>query len=210
MRVSEIFYSLQGEGQSLGTPVIFIRLSGCHLRCVWCDSKFTWDLKSGKEMSTTEIIKEIKKFPSKHLVITGGEPLIQQSSLKELFQELPNYYIEMETSGSLKSHLDDYINHYNCSPKLSNSKNKEIRLEKFPSEKTYYKFVVSDEKNLTEIKAFIKKHKLQKDKIFLMPEGIKKRKLQEKSLWLAEICKRENLRFTPRLHINIWGNKRKV
>ena len=210
MRVSEIFYSLQGEGESIGKPVIFLRLSGCHLRCTWCDSKFTWDFKSGKTMTTAEILKEIKKFPAKHLVITGGEPLIQQSALKELLEKIPNYYIEMETSGSLKSHLDDYINHYNCSPKLSNSGNKEIRLEKFPAEKTYYKFVVSDEKNLHEIKNFIKKHHLNKERIFLMPEGITKRIIQEKSLWLAEICKKENLRFTPRLHINIWGNKRKV
>ncbi len=210
MRISEIFYSLQGEGESIGKPVIFLRLSGCHLRCTWCDSKFTWDFKSGKTMTTAEILKEIKKFPAKHLVITGGEPLIQQSALKELLEKIPNYYIEMETSGSLKSHIDDYINHYNCSPKLSNSGNKEIRLEKFPAEKTYYKFVVSDEKNLHEIKSFIKKHHLNKDRIFLMPEGITKRIIQEKSLWLAEICKKENLRFTPRLHINIWGNKRKV
>ena len=210
MRVSEIFYSLQGEGESIGKPVVFLRLSGCHLRCTWCDSKFTWDFKSGKTMTTAEIIKEIKKFPAKHLVITGGEPLIQQSALKELLEKIPNYYVEMETSGSLKSHIDDYIDHYNCSPKLSNSGNKEIRLEKFPAEKTYYKFVVSDEKNLQEIKSFIKKHRLKKDQIFLMPEGVTKRTIQEKSLWLAEICKKENLRFTPRLHINIWGNKRKV
>lgn len=210
MRISEIFYSLQGEGISLGKPVVFLRLSGCHLRCVWCDSKFTWDLKSGKDMSIEEIIKEIKKFPTKHLVITGGEPLIQQSGLKELLQKLPDYYIEMETSGSLKSHLNDYINHYNCSPKLSNSENKEIRFEPLPEEKTYYKFVVSSEENLVEIKNFIKKNQIKKDHVFLMPEGTKKSEIQKRSLWLAEICKRENLRFTPRLHINIWGNKRKV
>lgn len=210
MRISEIFYSIQGEGLTIGTPTIFIRLSGCHLRCTWCDSKFTWDLKSGKEMTTAEIIKAIKKFPAKHLVVTGGEPLIQQSALKELFEKIPEYYIEMETSGSLKSHLDKYISHYNCSPKLSNSGNKTIRLEEFPPEKTYYKFVVSDEKNLQEIKKFIKKHHLKSSHIFLMPEGITKTELAKKSLWLAEVCKKENLRFTPRLHINIWGNKRKV
>lgn len=210
MRVSEIFYTIQGEGISLGQPTVFLRLAGCHLRCTWCDSKFTWNLKSGQTMSTEEILKEIQQYPAKHLVITGGEPLIQQSALKELLEKLPDYYIEMETSGSLKSHLDQYINHYNCSPKLSNSGNKEIRLEKFPEEKTYYKFVVSTEENLQEILTFIKQHQLPHDKILLMPEGITKQSLQEKTPWLVEICKQHNFRFTPRLHINIWGNKRKV
>lgn len=210
MQISEIFYSLQGEGISVGVPSIFIRLSGCHLRCSWCDSKFTWDMKSGTTMTTEEIIKEIKKYPCKHLVITGGEPLIQQSGLKELLSALKGYYVEMETSGSLKSQIDQYINHYNCSPKLSNSHNKRINLEKFPPSKTYYKFVVDNEKDLQEIKDFIKQHKLPKEHILLMPQGIKRSEINKRSKWLAEICKQENLRFSPRLHINIWGNKRKV
>ncbi len=211
MRVSEIFYSIQGEGVSLGQPSIFLRLAGCHLRCTWCDSKYTWDRKSGKEMQTEEVIKEIQKYPGKHIVVTGGEPLLQQNALIEFFQTLPKgYYIEIETSGSLKPFINSYVNHYNCSPKLSNSENRSIKLEKFPAEKSYYKFVVSTEENLKEIKDFIKKHNIRREKVILMPEGVKKRELQEKSLWLAEICKRENLRFTPRLHINLWGNKRKV
>ena len=210
MRISEIFYSIQGEGISLGKPSIFLRLAGCHLRCTWCDSKYTWERKSGKEMSIKEVLKEIKKYPCQHLVVTGGEPLLQQNALLELFKELKDYYIEIETSASLKPFINEYVNHYNCSPKLSNSGNRSIRLEKFPIDKSYYKFVVSSEENLKEIKAFIKKHKIKKENVILMPEGIGKRELQKKSLWLAEVCKKENLRFTPRLHINLWGNKRKV
>ncbi len=205
MHISEIFYSIQGEGLSIGKPAIFLRLSGCHLRCTWCDSKFAWDLKSGKEINTKEIIKEIKKYPAKHLVITGGEPLIQQSALKELFTQIKGYYIEMETSGSIKSELHKYIDQYNCSPKMKNSGNKTFKLEKFPKEKTNYKFVVSDEKDIREIKSL----KIPKKQIILMPEGTKKRELTERSKWLVEICKKENFRFSPRLHINIWGNKRK-
>lgn len=211
MQVSEIFYTLQGEGANIGKPAIFLRLSGCHLRCVWCDSKFTWDMKSGKQMSTDNIIKKIKKYPCKHLVITGGEPLIQQNTLKELLQKLkPEYFVEMETSGSLQSMIHEYIDQYNCSPKLSNSKNKRLVLEKFPAEKTYYKFVVDSQKDLKEIKALIKKHDLDCEKIILMPQGINKSELAKKSQWLAEICKKENLRFTPRLHIDLWGYKRGV
>lgn len=210
MQVSEIFYTLQGEGTNIGNPSIFLRLSGCHLRCSWCDSKFTWKLNSGKKMTTKEIIKEIKKFPTKNLVITGGEPLLQQSAIIELLSELKGYFVEMETSGSLKSHLDKYINQYNCSPKLSNSKNRKTGFEKLPVEKTYYKFVVDKKNDIKEIKDFLKKNDIKKEKVLLMPQGITKRDITEKSKWLAEICKKENLRFSPRLHINIWGNKRKV
>lgn len=210
MQVSEIFYTLQGEGISIGIPAVFLRLSGCHLRCTWCDTKYTWDLKSGKKMKLAEILKAIKKYPTKHLVVTGGEPLIQQNELIKLFKKLPDHYIEIETSGSLPTFINQYINHYNCSPKLSNSKNKTIKLEKFPAEKTYYKFVVDNKKDLKEIKEFIKKYKITREKVFLMPQGIKKRELLKRSKWLAEICKQENFRFTPRLHINLWGNKRKV
>lgn len=210
MQVNEIFYSIQGEGINLGLPSIFLRLSGCHLRCVWCDSKFTWDFKSGKKMSTNEIVAEIKKFPCKNLVITGGEPLIQQSEIIALLQKLKGYYVEIETSGTLETYLNEYIHHYNCSPKLSNSKNPRTTLQNLPVEKTYYKFVVDKPEDLEEIKNFLKKHKIPREKVFLMPQGIKKREIAERSKWLVEICKKENFRFTPRLHINIWGNKRKV
>ncbi len=210
MRISEIFYTIQGEGINIGQPAIFLRTAGCHLRCVWCDSKFTWDLKSGKEMTDAQIIKEIKKFPSKNLVITGGEPLLQQNQLIKLFKQLPGYYIEIETSGSLDTYLNDYVDHYNCSPKLSNSKNKKLTLKEFPEEKTWYKFVVDTPEDLKEIQALIKKHKLPHEKVILMPQGVKKREINEKTKWLVEICKDQNFRFSPRLHINIWGNKRKV
>lgn len=210
MQVSEIFYSIQGEGINIGKPAIFLRLAGCHLRCSWCDSKYTWNFKSGKSMTTSEIIKKIKKYPCKNLVITGGEPLIQQNALIELLKKLPHFYIEVETSGSLAPHISDYIDHYNCSPKLSNSENSTIKLEKFPREKTYYKFVVDKPGDIREIKSFIRRHRLPMEHILLMPQGIKRRELTKKTKWLAEICKKENLRFTPRLHIEIWGNKRGI
>lgn len=210
MRISEIFYSIQGEGTNTGAPAIFIRLAGCHLRCVWCDSKFTWDMKSGKEMSTAAIIKVINKYPCKHLVITGGEPLIQQSGIKELLLKLPEYYVEIETSGTIVSFISEFINQYNCSPKLKNSKNRPMSLQKFPEEKTWYKFVVDKKSDTKEIKEMMKKYSLPKEKIILMPQGITREEMTEKSPWIAEICKKENWHFSTRLHIEIWGNKRGV
>lgn len=216
MQISEIFYSIQGEGTQIGVPAIFIRLSGCHLRCSWCDSKFTWDRKSGTSMSTEGIIKEIQKYPCRHIVITGGEPLLQQSELIRLLKKLKTkkdtYFIEVETSGTLKTYLNTFIDQYNMSPKLSNSNNKnaEIKITTFPLERTYFKFVIDNPNDVKEVKSLIKKFDLAKEKIILMPEGITKKSLNEKTKWLAEICKKENFRLSPRLHVNIWGNKRGV
>lgn len=214
MQVSEIFYSIQGEGTNLGTPAVFLRLSGCHLRCSWCDSKFTWDRNSGKQMRTEQILKEIKKHPCNHLVVTGGEPLLQQNELIGLFKKLktnsPPFFIEIETSGTLETHLNKYIDQYNISPKLSNSNNKnaKIKPETFPMNKSFFKFVIDSPKDLNEVKVMIKKFDLPKEKIILMPQGITKKAMKEKTKWLAEICKKNGFKLSPRLHIEIWGNKK--
>lgn len=212
MHISEFFYSIQGEGKNIGIPAVFLRLSGCNLGCAWCDTKYAQNTNSGGKMSLSEILKKIKKYPAKHLIITGGEPLIQQAEIMKLIKKLPDYYIEIETNGTIKSNLDNYINLYNCSPKLSNSRNrsgKKIILKKFPAKKTNYKFIVDKQNDIKEIKKFIRKYNLPKNNVILMPQGAKKEELEKKSLWLVEICKKENLRFSPRLHINLWGSKRK-
>ena len=86
MLINEIFYSIQGEGRSAGKPAVFLRLSGCNLKCRWCDTKYAW--KKGEEMTTGQIIQKIKKYPCKHLVVTGGEPMLQQEGLEELLKKL--------------------------------------------------------------------------------------------------------------------------
>ncbi len=208
MQVSEIFYSIQGEGVNIGVPAIFIRLSGCHLRCVWCDTKYTWPLKAGKQMTHQEIISEIKKHPSKNLVITGGEPLIQQKELKEFLEKIPEYYVEIETSGNIYPKLGKTVNHYNCSPKLSNSKNVNFSLKKFPKSKTYYKFVIDNPQDLHETEEMVAEHNLDRQKVILMPQGTTKDEVGPKMDWLAELCKEKGFRLTPRLHLEIWGNQR--
>lgn len=200
MQVSEIFYSIQGEGPNIGKPAIFLRLAGCNLRCSWCDSKFTWEMNSGSQISISDILKEIQKYPCNHLVITGGEPLLQQDELAQLLPKLKSYFIEIETNGTVKPKLK--VDQYNCSPKTTNP-------QKFPKN-TFYKFVVNKKSDLTRIKSIISRHRIPKDQVLLMPQGINKLELAKRSKWLIELCKLENLRFCPRLHINIWGNKRKV
>lgn len=212
MQISEIFYSIQGEGVTIGTPSIFIRLAGCHLRCTWCDSKFTWPLHSKWQLNPKQLFKEISQYPCRNLVITGGEPLIQQDELKVFLEIVKNnnYRTEMETSGSIQTKLGRLIDQYNCSPKLSNSGNKPYQLKKFPKKRTWYKFVVDNKEELREIMDYCNKNGIAKDRIILMPQGITKEEISKKLLWLAEICKENNLKLTTRLHVEIWGNKRGV
>ncbi len=229
MQVCEIFYSIQGEGTEIGQPAIFLRLQGCNLRCRFCDTEYSQEIKRKidtmksqkkqdlsqgfQEMSVSEILKEIKKFPGRHIVLTGGEPLLQQKELIPLLKKLKNYFIEVETNGTIKPEIVEYINKFNCSPKLSNAIDLKLKyeaLKSFPKEKTSFKFVIDDEKDITEVKKFIKDHKLPKNKVLLMPQGKTTEEIMEKSKFLIERCKKELFRFTPRLHIMLWSNQKKI
>ena len=101
MKVCEIFYSIEGEGIEIGRLEVFVRLSGCNLRCKWCDTKYAWE--EGKEMSVDEVIKEIKKYPCKSVSITGGEPLLQREEVFELVKKLKEmgYWIQINTNGTI-------------------------------------------------------------------------------------------------------------
>lgn len=111
MRVNEIFYSLQGEGRFTGTPAVFLRLSGCNLKCSFCDTSH----EDGVEMEPAEIIGEILKYPSRHIVITGGEPSLQldRDFVERLHQH--GYYVQVETNGVKR--LPDNVDWITCSPK---------------------------------------------------------------------------------------------
>jgi 7-carboxy-7-deazaguanine synthase len=211
--LNEIFYSIQGEGPNMGKPSIFVRLGACNLKCMWCDSKFTWDPKvaDNKKSTLAAVIKKVKSYPCTHLVITGGEPMLQQTAIKTLLQSLPNHTAEIETNGSIPCSINRHIEQINCSPKLKNSGNKPYPLKIKPSnKKAIFKFVICKPSDLKEIKAYIQRYKIPHSKVWLMPEGITKKAIVEKSKWLIEICKKEGYNFTPRLHILLYGNKRKT
>jgi organic radical activating enzyme len=212
--LNEIFESIQGEGPNLGRPSVFVRLGGCNLKCTWCDSKFTWDPKiADNKMSTTQdIIRTLKKFKSKHLVLTGGEPLLQQKALEEILRALPKYTAEIETNGSHAPSpaLLKMIEQINCSPKLKNSGNKAYPLKVDPkNSKVIFKFVVQSPADLKEIQSYARKNKIPQEKIWLMPEGITREAIEKRSRWLIEICKQKGYHFTPRLHILLYGSERK-
>ncbi len=210
---NEIFYSFQGEGPNAGKPAIFLRFGACNLRCTWCDSKFTWDPKVADNFQTTAdaLVKKIKNYPCKHLVITGGEPMLQQQAIAEILKHLPGYTAEIETNGSVECKISRSLTQINCSPKLSNSGNKPYTLKIKPTnKKAIFKFVVSQPENLKEIKIYCRKNRIPAGKVWLMPQGVSSKELAARSLWIIEACKKEGYHFTTRLHILMYGNKRKT
>lgn len=210
MRVSEIFYSIQGEGKTMGQPAVFLRLAGCNLRCSFCDSSYTW--LEFQEMQVEEVLTQIK--PHKHLVITGGEPLLQQTELEKLLMQY-NGFVEIETNGTLMpiDYLAMRIDLWNISPKEKYFMITEkvdtypIILEYKDLLKDYIvKFVYVDKESLGFVKSIQKEFKIPNSKIYLMPEGIEYRPEFYKEV--VEICKTHNYNFSARLHIILYGNER--
>ncbi len=204
--VNEDFYSIQGEGQTAGTPAVFIRLAGCNLKCPFCDSKYSWT--GGKKIPFNKIInKWLNKLANgAHLVITGGEPLLQQQELILFIKQLDKIttpYIELETNATilLEGELLRRINQINASPKVFNKK-VITQLAKF--NKTKFKFVIAKKEDITEIlNNYILPFKINPKNVWLMPEASTKKTLQKRSPMVLELCKQYAFNFSPRLQIDL-------
>lgn len=221
IRLSEMpFHSIQGEGKSIGIPAIFIRLTGCNLDCnkkpFICDTPQRNEFKV--EFDNETFLKVLRIFPCSYLVFTGGEPLLQQKKLVDLFRILRRHYtITIETNATIlpEPELDKYIYIYNVSPKLSNSGNKKEDREKpevlrffAENKKASFKFVVANNNDIVEVSRFIREHRIRKQKVSLMPAAISREELQKSSIWLVNMCKRLNYKFSYRLHIQLYNNTR--
>lgn len=170
--ISEIFTSIQGEGDVIGRPSNFIRLAGCHLRCVWCDTKYAWHKYDGKLMSIDEILSEIDQRVT-ITTITGGEPLLQNiTPLVERLKEL-GHKVVVETSGTIKPNekLRKLVDIFSVSPKLSNSGYKFKYNFKNDDWATYYKFVILRKEDVYEVVEFVKENDIPYEKVILQPDG---------------------------------------
>ncbi len=225
MRISELFYSLQGEGSLLGVPSFFIRTTGCNLRCVWCDTPYTSWAPVGEEMSVDTIVAEALKHPGRHAVVTGGEPLIAPE-IAELTAKLraAGFHITIETAGTVAPPVTCDL--MSISPKLSNSTPFEREGGRFAAqhERLRYqpavlrdlmsrydyqlKFVVMAASDLDEILTLLEQTGGLREKTMLMPEGIQLETLRARARWMTEVCKLEGFRYSPRLHIDLFGNQR--
>ena len=226
--ISEIFLSVQGEGVNAGIPSVFLRTYRCNLSCTWCDTKYTWlgqeKATAGVDytaLHTTAVLEKIAEFGCKHLVLTGGEPMLHQQSLTPLLSRLKRegYYIEVETNGTIAPtpEVVASVDTFNVSPKISNSLvNVAARIKRdvlhahVQSGKAWFKFVICNKGDVGEVEEMVATYGLPKDRVILMPEGIDALTVLERSRWVVEICKAKGFRFTPRIHILLYGNKKGV
>ncbi len=222
----EIFSSIQGEGVSAGLPSTFVRLSTCNLRCSWCDTAYTWDWDRFErseqitELDVETIANDVLARPPRNVVITGGEPMIQRRQLVPLLSELKRagFRIEIETNGTIApGELSELVDQWNVSPKLKHSGNEGLaRLPETPLralaslETAFFKFVIVAPGDVAEVEAQRERFGIPPGRVVLMPEGTTAAALNAKSPWLAELCTARGYRFTTRLHILIWGDKRGV
>jgi 7-carboxy-7-deazaguanine synthase len=224
MRIAEIFYSVQGEGGLVGVPSVFVRTSGCNLRCSWCDTPYTSWQPEGDELVADEILARAAAFSAaRHVVLTGGEPMIAPGivELSRQFRER-GMHVTIETAGTVFAPVECDL--MSISPKLSNStpdgvfqaQHERLRLQpdillRLMSICDYQlKFVIARPEDVDEARALIAQVEAPASKVILMPEGIKTETLDERGIWIAEICKRFGFRFSPRLHVQLWGNRRGV
>lgn len=229
MLISEIFYSLQGEGELTGVPSVFVRSSGCNLRCAWCDTPYASWNPEGEQKSVEAILKQVESYAAaRHVVLTGGEPMIAKE-MRTLAAEIKKlgHHITIETAATVKP---DGIacDLASMSPKLLNSapdavehgawrkKHEATRWQPdvvrawVDGYNYQFKFVVSRPEDIDELENMITalKRDIPRHKVLLMPEARTLEKMRERAAWLSDVCKARGYRYAHRLHIELYGNKR--
>jgi 7-carboxy-7-deazaguanine synthase len=226
MLIAEVFYSVQGEGRLAGVPSAFIRTSGCNLRCWFCDTPYTSWNPEGENLSVAALLARIGAWPAKHVVLTGGEPLIAPG-VEELCAELRDrgYHVTVETAATVFRPVACDL--MSLSPKLANStpwareegrfaemhESRRLRtdvIQAFIDQYDYQlKFVVDRPDDVAEVRQLVARlDGVDPSKVLLMPQGVTHADLAERSLWVVEACKAHGYRYCPRLHIELFGNVR--
>jgi 7-carboxy-7-deazaguanine synthase len=229
MLISEIFYSIQGEGELTGVPSVFVRTSGCNLRCAWCDTPYASWNPEGEARTVMQVVAEVQAYQAaRHVVITGGEPMVAKD-IHVLAKEMKalGHHITIETAATVKP---DGIacDLASLSPKLLNSapdpvehgawrkKHEATRwqpdvvrawIDAYPYQ---FKFVVSRPEDVEELEHMLAAlhREIPRHKVLLMPEATTLEKMRGRAGWLGELCKDRGYRYAHRLHIELYGNKR--
>ena len=229
MLISEIFYSIQGEGELTGVPSVFVRSSGCNLRCAWCDTPYASWNPEGDLRSVPQILAEVQKHQAaRHVVLTGGEPMVAKD-IRLLAKEIKTlgHHITIETAATVAPQ-GIACDLASLSPKLLNSatdsqehgawrkKHEATRwqpdvvrawVDQYPYQ---FKFVVSRPEDIEELEHMLAalRREIPRHKVLLMPEATTLDKMRGRAGWLGELCKTRGYRYAHRLHIELYGNKR--
>lgn len=229
---SECFKSVQGEGKFMGIPSVFFRVSGCNLRCWFCDTPYTSHRPEVNKIGLQDAVKKILSYDCEHVVITGGEPFIYRQQLKALCGRLRQLkkHITIETNGTV--YFDTRAHFISLSPKLigsgpndkqSGDKWKQMHderrindhaIKEFMAQTNYqFKFVVptiKHEEVIEEIKQLQYRFNIPKNRIYLMPEGTTDEELKNSQSNTINACLENNWNYSDRIHVRLWGAKRGV
>ena len=229
MLISEIFYSLQGEGELTGVPSVFVRTSGCNLRCSWCDTPYASWNPEGDARSVAKIVAEVQGHATaRHVVLTGGEPMIAKE-IRALAAELKKIgrHITIETAATVAPE-GIACDLASLSPKLLNSApdpvehsawRKKHEATRWQPEVVrawidayayQFKFVVARPEDIEEMEHMLAAlhREIPRHKVLLMPEATSLEKMRSRSGWLGELCKARGYRYAHRLHLELYGNQR--
>ena len=228
MLISEIYRSRQGEGLLTGTPSVFVRTSGCNLRCDFCDTPFaSWE-PEGKHLTIQQIVQEVQEIAeqSQHVVVTGGEPMLPRE-INELCTKisLAGFHITIETAGTIERDLKCDL--MSISPKFSNSDPSEDRAGKWRRKhqstrrrpdvvnqlienyEFQLKFVVDVPADMVEILSYLDElGTIDPSRVLLMPQGVDWAELEQRAQWLEPLCRVNGFTFCQRKHIQWFGNRR--
>lgn len=242
LAVNEIFGpTIQGEGKSAGMACTFLRLVYCNLACRWCDTPYTWDWKRHDKvaevhrMSVDDVLARLDRHSVKaprwdalgevthkrNLVISGGEPMLQQQRLLPLLGRLraDRWWIEVETNGTINPIPEflELVDQVNCSPKLSNSgEDERLRCKSLPLRilaawpRTNFKFVIDRANDIDEVRSLVFDYLIDKGRIYLMPQGRTREEMVRTEPLASALAAQHGFKFAPRLHIHQYGDQRGV
>jgi 7-carboxy-7-deazaguanine synthase len=229
MLISEIFYSLQGEGELTGVPSVFVRTSGCNLRCAWCDTPYASWNPEGETRTLQQIIAEVEGHRTAgHVVLTGGEPMIAKDvRLLAAAIKAAGRHLTIETAATIAPE-GIACDLASLSPKLLNSapdpvahaawrkKHEATRwqpavvrewIDRYPYQ---FKFVVARPEDIEELESMLAAldREIPRHKVLLMPEATTLERMRSRAAWLGDLCKVRGYRYAHRLHIELYGNRR--
>jgi 7-carboxy-7-deazaguanine synthase len=223
MRIVEIYRSVQGEGLLTGASSVFVRASGCNLRCWFCDTPYASWRPEGRDMSVDEIVAQVEEWDAQHVVVTGGEPMLF-AELIPLCKTLRaiGRHVTIETAGTL--HLPVECDLMSISPKFASSAPDAVRhahwhrrhererhrpdvIRRLIAEFEYQiKFVVDSHNDLNAVGSYLAAFpEINRERVLLMPQGATQDQLEARSTWLKPFCEAEGLVFCPRKQIEWFG-----